>query len=189
MEQEEVNYVMWIYLPMSHPLSLVMPSRSAITYQMHANQWATNEKLNISKMRIIAVYREYRSIFWSNRAKRRSLVSFTKWMWNACEKEVIFSGFLGNFLHGFLGFFLTTLGIIIFQKGFGVSSGVVLGFYFLLLLVLRCLVPLSMRKLSSHLHFEFSFHWVFKEIFKLLTLRGFELSRSFHGFWKNILMC
>lgn len=58
-----------------------LSSLSAITYQMHANQCATNVNDNISNVRIMALYWEYLSIFWSNLASRSSLVSLIRFVW------------------------------------------------------------------------------------------------------------
>lgn len=67
-------------LPRSQSLSFLNLSFSAITNQIQANQCATRMKNSINMVRITALYCEYLSIFWSNRASLSNLVNFTKWI-------------------------------------------------------------------------------------------------------------
>lgn len=68
-------------LPKSQLLSFLSFSLSAMTYQTQASQCATKVNDNISRVKIMALYCEYLSIFCSSLANLNSLVNFIKCVW------------------------------------------------------------------------------------------------------------
>lgn len=85
-----------LHSPRSQSLPCLSLSLSAMTYQMHASQWATSVKNSISRVSMMALYCEYLSIFCSSLASLSSLVSFTRWMWlcpdSCCKMRKNLSG-------------------------------------------------------------------------------------------------